>query len=63
MNHLQLCSTVLELTNGDFQAAIYALECGEFLASMGMTDDDQDVVELAHDDLKRAHNLLQVLRK
>jgi hypothetical protein len=43
---------VLKETGGDIQAAIYALEDGEWLKNAGYTDTDQEDVEAAHAELK-----------
>ena len=42
----------LEAAKGDVQAAIAALEDGQYLTGAGYTDDDQEAIECAHDLLK-----------
>lgn len=42
---------VLEKADGDIQRAIYALEDGEYLESVGIEDCDQCAVEDAHTEL------------
>jgi hypothetical protein len=47
MTAIELAKLVLETTGGDIPAAIDALEDGEALSSLGVTD--QEAVEDAHD--------------
>jgi hypothetical protein len=61
MNHLQICSAVLDMADDDFQAAIFALEDGACLARLGLGEGDQEAVELAHADLVRTHNMMRNL--
>jgi len=52
MNAVDIKKEALKAASGDVQAAIYALEDGQYLADAGYTDDDQGAIEDAHADLK-----------
>ncbi|NLD91391.1 MAG: hypothetical protein GX639_01855 [Fibrobacter sp.] len=43
---------VLLEAEGNVQAAIAALEDGQYLAQAGYTDDDQEAIEVVHAELK-----------
>ena len=47
---------VLEAATGDVQAAIKALCDGSYLAEAGYTDDDQEAIEIACDELRNGKN-------
>jgi len=47
MNAQQVIAIIKEETD-DLQSIIYALEDGEYLVSIGVTDADQEAVEEAH---------------
>ena len=46
---------VLEAATGDVQAAIKALCDGAYLAEAGYTDDDQEAIEIACDELRNGN--------
>lgn len=48
----QIKKETLEAAGNDVKAAIYALEDGQYLLSAGYTDDDQEVIEVVHAELK-----------
>ena len=52
MNKNEIIEIVLS-ESGSIKGAIDALEDGEALAALGLTDNDQEAVEEAHAELKR----------
>lgn len=52
MNAEELIAQVLEDAENNLDWALYALEDGHYLTSLGLTDDDTEVVEEAHNNIK-----------
>lgn len=56
MNQYQILALLIDATNNDKQAMIYALQDGQTLLSLGITDHDIEAVECAYAIVNQALN-------